>query len=261
MAETQITVPEASPLIPIMGAQQLKAQFEAFESMKVAILDPKDDTYVVQGVARIRKSGWRKLALAFNLSDEVLQEYQEFDPKDPLRWVWHVQVKVSSRGGRSVIGVASCSSTERKFAHPEHDTHAMAHTRAKSRAIADMLAAADLVAEEEEDAPASSRPAQQQPTKKRVLPASPFNDVDGKDSFGKVYSYWESVVGPDLIRICTLNWELDRWVCCVSKDHKDQVINEFLSTMARWDYTVQDQGEIYRVDMGKSNEPGTAPKG
>lgn len=168
----QLTVPELRPLTPIMGPKELAGQFQAFEDMKRAILRP-EDTYTVAGVPpHIRKSGWRKLALAFNLSDEIEDEIQERDPEDPAAWVWHVRVKVSAQGGRSVIGVASCSSTERKFAHPEHDTHALAHTRAKSRAIADMLAAADLIAEEElvaagrpEDlrtpAPATSAPSAQ----------------------------------------------------------------------------------------------------
>ena len=141
--------PQEKPLVPVASAEDLVAAMKRFEEIKLKLLVPDRDTYTVEGVERIRKSGWRKLALAFGVSDEIVREDVVHDTTDPSYLCVHTRVKAWARGGRTVEGTGTASSRERKFAHLEHDLHALAHTRAKSRAIADMLGSSDLVAEEE----------------------------------------------------------------------------------------------------------------
>ena len=143
--------PQEKPLVPVASTEDLVRAMRSFEELKGKLLTAID-YYNPDGRGdRIRKSGWRKLALAFGISDELIDERCERDPTDPDHVVWHVHVRCYARGGRTVEGVGSASSRERKYAHMEHDLHALAHTRAKSRAIADMLGSSDMIAEEAEE--------------------------------------------------------------------------------------------------------------
>lgn len=153
--ETKLAVKEEVPLEvlrPVGTNEQILKAWKDFQALKQVLLTDEDFYSPTQGKLTIRKSGWRKMAVAFGLNDEILSHEIEKDPngKD---WTWRIRVRVSSRGGRSVEAIGACSTKERKFAHAEHDTYAMAHTRAKSRAIADMLGAADQLAEEADEGP------------------------------------------------------------------------------------------------------------
>jgi len=147
-----IEEPQEKPLVPVATETELVEAMRRFEAIKAALLVRDRDTYTIEGQERIRKSGWRKLALAFGISDEIVEERLERDPIHVGEMTWHVRVRCWARGGRRAEGVGSASSRERKFAHLEHDLHALAHTRAKNRAIADMLGSSDLIAEEEPEA-------------------------------------------------------------------------------------------------------------
>lgn len=96
-----------------------------------------------------KKSAFRKYQVAFNISDRILEEIRE-DKKD--HFVWRIKVEASTKSGRTSIGVGACSSAERGFAHLEHDVYATAHTRAKNRAISDIMGAGEVSAEEMENA-------------------------------------------------------------------------------------------------------------
>ena len=138
------------PLTP----QQTKDVFDQIQKFKQSFID-KSDIVEIQQKAYIKKSGWRKLAFAFNLSDEIVREEKQED-SDVV--VWRIWTKVSAPNGRSVVAVGSCASDERKFSHVDHDVYAMAHTRSKNRAISDILGLGDVSAEElgqpEHDEPA-----------------------------------------------------------------------------------------------------------
>jgi hypothetical protein len=135
-------------LIPVASPDDLVAAMRNYQVIMHRLLDRGDYYQVGDGQPRIRKSGWRKLALAFGLSDEILDEKRLVDPNDPSHIIYRTTVRVWSRSGRSVQAVGSADSKEREYAHLEHDLRALAHTRAKSRAIADILGSAELVAEE-----------------------------------------------------------------------------------------------------------------
>lgn len=138
---------------PQVSPQQAAANFKAYKELCNALLEPSDFTKMVsfqQGKGSVirlfkNKSAWRKLATAFNLSYEVMKEersdYETY-------FVVRVTARVTAPNGRFVDGTGTCASNERKFAHVEHDVRAQAETRAKSRAISDMIGAGETSAEE-----------------------------------------------------------------------------------------------------------------
>jgi len=107
-----------------------------------------------------KRTAWRKLALAFNISDEIVKEEKEVIPSSSPdkrvedETIWRIYVKATAPNGRFVYGVGACSSREKKFLTPSgservvHDVFATAHTRAKNRAISDLLGSGEVSAEE-----------------------------------------------------------------------------------------------------------------
>ena len=147
------------PIRALVTPEQAKADWERFLALKAALLTPEDyQTYIISGEKKqyVRKSGFRKLAFAFGLSDRIVDEQRTDRPDGSI--VWRIVVEVSHPNGRISTGVGICDSAERKpreegkspWAHMEHDVYSTAHTRAKNRAIADMIAAGMVSAEEME---------------------------------------------------------------------------------------------------------------
>lgn len=241
------------PLVPVASAPELVEAMRRFEQIKQALIVPDLDTYTVQGVSRIRKSGWRKLALAFGISDELVNERLERDTIGEPATIWHVTVRAYSRGGRSVIGVGSASSRERQFAHPEHDLHALAHTRAKSRAIADMLGSSDQVAEELEEPDMSTHKSTNVgPTEvpKKAPPSS--SGLHGQQA-AVVWDFLDKVLGEDLadhVQVDALGNEL---LVTLPKDYLEADAGAFVSVMHKWGYGVHEseQGLTARISRPK----------
>lgn len=230
---------EPGPLEPVRPAEKLAASFREFEELKRLVLTPAD-TYRVGGEdLRIRKSGWRKLALAFDLTDEIVDEIQEKDPKDPNTWVWHVRVRVSARGGRTVEGVSSCSTRERKFSHPDHDTHALAHTRAKSRAIADMLGAGDLIAEELDEEP-TARSEEMPRTKAPETAGRPAREAPAELTPQQKAREWlTSILGEDTMQHVAVRLEDGRMVAYLEARVPPPMCALFVDRLERWGYHVE----------------------
>ena len=139
----------------IMLPEVAAARMRLFEALKLSLLNDSDiQTFVDKGKQRsfIKRSGYRKLALAFNISDEIIKEEREQDPASGLT-VWRIHVRASEKNGRSAVGIGACSSRERAFAHPDHDIYATAHTRSKNRAISDLIGSGEISAEEIEEKP------------------------------------------------------------------------------------------------------------
>jgi len=153
MSDTGLTPYE--PVKPLVTPQQAKEQYQIYEQMKAALLSPSDYSKI-QGKPFTNKSGWRKLGVVFNLSDEIVHEERTDRPDESF--TWRIRVRVTAPNGRTCEGVASCDSRERKFAHVEHDVYAMAHTRAKNRAISDMIGGGAVSAEEMAAAAATPKP-------------------------------------------------------------------------------------------------------
>lgn len=132
-----------------------------FQQLKRRVLDP-EDTVKIQGKDYIKRSGWRKIALAFRVSTEILEE--RFD--EPTS-TWHVKARAYV-GSRHADEVGSCDMTGdlHGISSSAHNARAKAATRAINRAISDLVGGGELSAEEMEGA------AQQADTTQQGVPAS-----------------------------------------------------------------------------------------
>ena len=130
--------------LPAMSPETAKKAMQTYQAICREMLDDSDYQKIGDKQYK-KKSAWRKLARAFSISDEIIKEEHEVNEKYE---VWRIHVKASSTSGRSAVGVGSCSTRERAFAHIEHDVYATAHTRAKNRAISDILGSGETSAEE-----------------------------------------------------------------------------------------------------------------
>ena len=131
------------PAVPI---DEIAAHMQLFQQLKAKLLS-KDDVVLIREKPFIKRSGWRKFALAFNISDEIVKAERE--DLGEGEYVWRIWVKCIAPNGRTSFGVGSCSTREREsFAHEEHDVYAIAHTRAKNRAISDLIGSGEVSAEE-----------------------------------------------------------------------------------------------------------------
>lgn len=153
MTETAITVFE--PVKPLVTPDQAKEQYQTFEQIKAALLSPRDYAEIM-GKKYVTKSGFRKIAVVFGLSDQIMHE--ERTQREDDSFMWRLRVQTKAPNGRVCEGVGVCDSRERKFSHVEHDVYATAHTRAKNRAISDMVAGGLVSAEEMGAAPTDNKP-------------------------------------------------------------------------------------------------------
>jgi len=144
-AETLVSIKPTEPLRPLLPIEEMKNLWIQFQELKSRLLT-KEDHQTIAGKEYIKKSGWRKLAVAFGLSDQILGKTREEREDGSIVWEFHV--RVTAPNGRYAEAVARCDSRERSFAHPEHDVEAVAHTRAKNRAISDLVAGGEVSAEE-----------------------------------------------------------------------------------------------------------------
>lgn len=133
-------------VVPPLSIPEVLNHFNKIQELKRSLIDRKTDVIQIAGKPYILKSGWRKLAFAFNLNDEIIREEKEATPDGET--IWRMWVKVTAPNGREVVAVAAASTAEREFAHEEHDPYAMCHTRAKNRAISDILGLGEVSAEE-----------------------------------------------------------------------------------------------------------------
>jgi len=133
------------PVKPLVSPEKAAEDWALFESLKAKLLTD-EDYQSISGKRYIKRSGFRKIAVYFGLSDRILE--QERIDRDDGSFSWRIVVEVEAPNGRVSTGVGACDSRERKFAHVEHDVYAIAHTRAKSRAISDMVAGGAVSAEE-----------------------------------------------------------------------------------------------------------------
>ena len=142
---------------------QAAADFmENYQELVDALLDETDYQQIGDKNAK-KKSAWRKLATAFNISDEPVSKEIIRDKCHRIISA-HYEVKAMLPNGRTAYGVGSCSiwdkiskkdereptpfELRKRFTNAEHDIIGTAHTRAKSRAIADLIGAGEVSAEE-----------------------------------------------------------------------------------------------------------------
>jgi len=182
---SSVNAPEQADegLIAPADLEDVADLYDKFEEIKNNLLDIGTDTTAIEGSQYINKSGWRKIATAFNVSVEIVEEEQWVE-SDVVKC--RVRAVAEAPNGRTSSGVAMCASNEsnhmkllegsvpmedemrgwspddenvlevdgsfRRLRDPkavnEHNIYATAETRAKNRAISDMVGGGEVSAEE-----------------------------------------------------------------------------------------------------------------
>lgn len=93
-----------------------------------------------------RKSAFRKLGRFYGVSTEIVDKERTVDP-DTGAMTWHYTIR-AWQGQVTTMGEAACSTDESSKQRTEHDAKATAHTRAKNRAISDLIGFGQVSAEE-----------------------------------------------------------------------------------------------------------------
>jgi len=157
MVVENTTQPTSLSPVDVEGAVDF---WHNYQELTDKLLDAND----YQGKEFKKKSAWRKYATAFNLSDDIIKEEELREPDTQQIITSKIWVKVTAPNGRQTIGVGICSifdkiskkdktqptnfELRKRFSNAEHDIPSTAHTRAKNRAISDMIGAGEVSAEE-----------------------------------------------------------------------------------------------------------------
>ena len=145
--ETSVAVVEQNNgAIQNFNVEEALAQWEAYQIFTEKLLDPTD--YIdIKGKAFKKKSAWRKYARAFNINTEIIEKDITRNDKGVVTEAEFI-VRATLPDGRHCDGWGNCSKREGNKNKPNHDIPATAMTRATNRAIADLIGAGEVTAEE-----------------------------------------------------------------------------------------------------------------
>ena len=221
--------PQSLLIKPVASISDIVNAWQDYQSLKAKLLD-ESDYQMIQGKNCIKKSGWRKIQTAFSISDELMSEIRK-DYKD--YFVYEVTVKTTAPNGRYAFGIGSCASNERKFAHIEHDTRSTAHTRAKNRAIADLVGGGDVSAEEmDHDRSESDRADMNSNYFNQIFQDRDAEQEKNNDSFsmtGKQKKYLTSLINEKIFDNEEREQKLEWLEGGISRQEASEAIAELLS--------------------------------
>jgi len=210
-ARSQVVMPIASP------AQMIEA-IKAYEAMKAAIILERDTT-LINGKRSINKSGWLRIARAFNISCFAVSSTYVVD-KDAQDWGYEVVVRAMHPNGAEMQGDGACWFSEKivkpkgynggtitqkdieyaakktSEAGTKHNVRAHAFTRATNRAISNLVGGGEVSAEELSgdyvDADESPVP-QHQPQRPPVRPMTPAQPTPKPAAKAKTLPHWKTL--------------------------------------------------------------------
>lgn len=142
--------PPSSEVLTPLDPEQVVAAMDAYQALLPKLLKPED--WQKAGCDEfVKKSGWRKIARAFNLSVfKISSGIERNEDGAPLRA--SAVYRAMAPNGQIQDGDGYCSAGESRFstnrAKLEHDMAATATTRAKNRAISDLVGMGEVSAEE-----------------------------------------------------------------------------------------------------------------
>jgi hypothetical protein len=146
-----IRPPGREVLMP-MDVDQVVNGMQAYQELLPRLLDDSD-YQAADGKKFVKKSGWRKIARAFNLSVTLIASKVERGADGmPLRA--EVTARAIAPNGQVQDADGYCSADEPRFGNArgkqklENDLRATATTRAKNRAISDLVGMGEVSAEE-----------------------------------------------------------------------------------------------------------------
>lgn len=252
-------VRQVAPTGDIVAAQ------EGYHTLCQALLNPTD----YQQIGRRsfpKKSAWRKLAVAFNVSVVLLERVYERDPNGRIVRA-EVVARATAPNGRTMDGFGACDLFEKccpgtdgtpedctnrsqyhnhcrpncngkpHFSNPSHDLPSTAHTRATNRACADLFGMGEVSAEEITNAAAFDDHQEPDP-----YVALGWRDQDDHDSFRKAVDDRVKGLSPEA------KAELKAWV-----DDPGNVPGGFRTT---WHRSV---AEAYRAEVNRLAGLGPRP--
>lgn len=135
---------------PIAKIEEIVEAFKQYQTLKKKLQD-EGDVVVIRDKECSTKGYDNKLSKFFGLSVEIIRAYKEdlAGPNGDKYFVWRVWAKATAPSGQFRVSGAACGSNERNFAHLEHDVYAMAETRAKKRAIEELVGFGETIPIEE----------------------------------------------------------------------------------------------------------------
>jgi len=154
-AVTQAIVPTqpTAVLRPLVTPDEASEMMGEYQRMVRAVLDDSDYQQAERGKRFVKKSGWRKLAKAYGVSVTIQSIDVERDT-DGHATRATVVVRAAAPTGQISDGDGYCSADESRFQRSggrkklENDLRATATTRAKNRAISDLIGMGEVSAEE-----------------------------------------------------------------------------------------------------------------
>lgn len=165
--------PTREALTPL-DAEQVVAGMEAYQQLLPRLLEPSDYQRV-GSKSFVKKSGWRKIARAFNLSVEIVSvRVLRDDTGGPVRA--EAICRAIAPNGQVQDGDGYCAIDEDRFTSEranvskiENDLRATATTRAKNRAISDLVGMGEVSAEEADAGTGTGLPSWAQPADGELL--------------------------------------------------------------------------------------------
>lgn len=130
---------------PIVSVEEGKAAFEQYQALINELVNEKD-IIKIRDKTVAKKSGLNKLARFFGISVEIIKDKQEtlVGPKGGQVLIAKAWARATLPNGQFRVAGGACSSSERRFNHLYHDVFAQAETRAKKRAIEELIGMGEL---------------------------------------------------------------------------------------------------------------------
>ena len=151
MSTTEIVEVQRRPLTPL-DIGETKAAQKLYQDGLTQLLDRAEDVTPIRGRGgkvknHVNRSGVSKITTWCSLSTTLVDTVVERDEDGkPLRW--RVTVRATAPDGRVSDGVGAFDVKERPSSKPEHDGLGTAFTRARNRAVMDLVGMGEVSAEE-----------------------------------------------------------------------------------------------------------------
>lgn len=136
-------------VLPALTADDALKALKEYEEFKAKIAEPSD-IQVIQGKQYLKKSFWRKLGNFYALKVDCIRDDKSDEEKFGL--TFYATYRATAPNGAHTDGDGACSITEKGLPKTPHIARAIAHTRAKNRAISDLVGGGEVSAEEMVDA-------------------------------------------------------------------------------------------------------------
>lgn len=146
--ENKITKVSNGIVMPLVTPEQAVQAFDSYQKLAEKIMT-KEDVQKIGDREFKKKSFWRKCQRFFNLSLELSKEWKEENADKS--YTYFVIYRAIAPNGAFMDGDGACTNNEKGRMRTEHDTRSTAHTRAKNRAISDLVAFGEVSAEEVTD--------------------------------------------------------------------------------------------------------------